>query len=501
MTTRQAPAPAPSTPSAPRRRGLGAAYAWWLASDTASALSTSLAGFAIPLLALGVTGSPAQAGVIGAVGLAVRALATAAGGVLADRHDRLRLMIAGGLIGIVLAVAFTVLTLGPALGFASLLAVNALLAARNGAFGTAASAALKDVVPASALGRAQASNQGRDAVIALGGAPLGGLLLGAGGWLVGAVMILCQLVATIAAGALRALRRRAALPDDAAGPAPESAGPGVPADAAAGHGDPTQAGVTPATPAAGEPEAPGEHAPSGSSSTPRRSARAELAEACAWLWRRPDLRGALLVCTIVNLGFNAVVTTVIYSLQQGGTPPATIGLVSTGIGAGMLAGALAAPFLVAKVPAGLLTGLGLVLVTASTLALPWLHSPAAVGAVLAVGMAGTPALNAALLGYFMVATPSHLMGRATSVLDLFATGAMPLAPLLAGLGLALLGRGPTLLIGAGLCAVSAALALGTRQLRRLPAESGWVAHAAAITASAEPASSTHPAVRPPAAQP
>ena len=491
MTTRQAPAPAPS---APRRRGLGAAYAWWRASDTASALSTSLAGFAIPLLALGVTGSPAQAGVIGAVGLAIRALATAAGGVLADRHDRLRLMIAGGLIGIVLAAAFTVLTLGPARGFASLLAVNALLAARNGAFGTAASAALKDVVPASALGRAQASNQGRDAVIALGGAPLGGLLLGAGGWLVGAVMILCQLVATIAAGALRALRRRAALPDDAAGP-------GVPADAAAGHGDPTQAGVAPATPAAGEPEAPGEHAPSGSSSTPRRSARAELAEAFAWLWRRPDLRGALLVCTIVNLGFNAVVTTVIYSLQQGGTPPATIGLVSTGIGAGMLAGALAAPFLVAKVPAGLLTGLGLVLVTASTLVLPWVHSPAAVGAVLAVGMAGTPALNPALLGYFMVATPSHLMGRATSVLDLFATGAMPLAPLLAGLGLALLGRGPTLLIGAGLCAVSAALALGTRQLRRLPAESGWVAHAEAITASAEPASSTHPAVRPPAAQP
>jgi hypothetical protein len=477
MTLQQPPAdcvpgPAEEPNAAPQpskqatARCLGRAYPWWLASDTATALSTSLAGFAIPLLALAATGSPAQAGVIGAVGLAVRAASTVAGGVLADRRDRTTLMVLGGLLGVVLAAGFTVLALGPALGFASLLLFNALMAARNGAFGTATSAALKDAVPASALGRAQAANQGRDAVIALSGGPLGGMLLAVGGWLVGAVMIACQATATIAALILRSVRRAPASTPDATPAAAKPAGAG-----AAPH---PEAGPAP-------------------DPAPRRraSARAELREAFTWLWGRPDLRGALLVCTIVNLGFNTVVTTVIYSLQQAGTAPATIGLVSTGIGAGMLLGALAGPALVSRVPAGVLTGVGLCLVTAAALLLPLVHHPGAVGAILALGMAGTPALNAALLGYFMVATPSTLIGRATSILELFATGAMPLAPLSAGLGLALIGREATLLCGAALCAVSAALALATPQLRRLPAEARWSAHAAGISGTMTP-----PAARP-----
>jgi hypothetical protein len=89
-----------------------------------------------------------------------------------------------------------------------------------------------------------------------------------------------------------------------------------------------------------------------------------------------------------------------------------------------------------------------------------------------------PALNAGMMGYFMVATPSRLLGRANSAMGVLAMGAMPLAPLIAGFGLAGLGRQGTILICAALCVVAAALAIGNRALRSLPVESRWAAHAA-----------------------
>lgn len=425
-----------------RRPGLGRRYPAWLVSDTATNLSSALTSFALPMLALMITDSPAQAGLIGALGLVARIVTTAMGGVLADRRSRVGLMILGGLCGLVLTLGFTLLALGGALTFATLLITNLLLNARTGLFGPAGSAALKEVVDERAIGRAQAANQGRDAVIALSGAPLGGVLLGVGGWLVGAAMLVCQGLAACFALLLR-------------------------------HTDPAGTRETKPLPPAAIDDArtaPRPHHGSGV---------AELAEAFRWLWSRRDLRGALLVCTIVNLGFNLGITTVLYSLQQEGVPTATIGLVSMGAGAGMLFGALAAPALVSRVPAGLLTVAGLTLGTAAIAALPLQDGAFGASCCLAFGMVATPALNAGLMGYFMVATPAPLMGRANSLLDLFAMGAMPLAPLLAGLGLDLWGRTPTLLLAAALCLVSALLALFTRSLRGLPVESRWAAHAAA----------------------
>lgn len=415
-------------------------YPVWLASDTATECASSLAHFAVPLLALMVTGSPAQAGVIGAAGLIVRLLATLLGGVLADRHDRIRLMIMGGLAGLVTAAGFTLLATAHALTFGVLLAADCLFAIRAGAFGVATQAALKDVVPAAALGRAQAANQGRDAVLALGAAPLGGVLLGVGGWLVGVVMTILQ---AVAAGTAWALRR-------AAGTA---------------------------------------HTTVPTTGLARRSAAREFGEAVRWLLRRPDLRGALLVTTLVNLGFNTVVTTVIYALQQDGTTPTAIGFVSGGLGAGMLVGALAAPWLVSHVRTGVLAPIGLALPVVGCAILPFVQSVPGVAATLALCMIGVPALSAGFLGYFMVATPSHMMGRANSVLDLFASGAMPLSPLIAGIGLSTVGRTATLLIGLALCAISALLAMCTASLRGLPAEAGWSAHGAAAAAESDRLSS------------
>ena len=113
----------------------------------------------LPLLALLITNDPAQAGIIGAAGLVARVLLTLAGGVLADRHRRIVLMLLGSLLGIVLAGAFTLLAIGDALTFTSLLVIDVLLAARSGLFDVAGESALKEIVPEEAMGRAQAANQ------------------------------------------------------------------------------------------------------------------------------------------------------------------------------------------------------------------------------------------------------------------------------------------------------------------------------------------------------
>ncbi|MGS0561931.1 MFS transporter [Microbacterium aurugineum] len=425
-----------TTRTAPHRLWQNTRYLTWLVSDTSKALAAALFGFAIPLLALIVTNDPAQAGIIGGAGMIARLLMTLAGGVLADRHRRIALMLLGSVIGIVLAGGFTLLALGDALTFGSLLVIDVLLAARSGLFDVAGESAIKEIVPDEAMGRAQAANQGRDAALQLAGGPLGGLLLGVGGWLVGVAMTLCHAIAALTAWVLGRQARRAGVVDEGA------------------------AQDDSAAPAARKP-----------------NAWAELREGFRWLFSRPDLRGVLLITTIINLGFNAAITTVIYALQQEGYPEFVIGTLSASIGAVMLVGAACAPMLVPRIRAGVLTIAGLAVVAGGAVALSTVAEPWAIAIVLGASVLLLPSLNAAMLGYFMVATPSALLGRANSAAGVLAMGAMPLAPLVAGFGLAWIGREGTLLICAALCLVSVILAVGNRALRALPVESGWATHA------------------------
>ncbi|KJL25202.1 enterobactin exporter EntS [Microbacterium oxydans] len=454
-----------TTLTEPHRLWRNTRYLTWLASDTSKGLAAALFGFAIPLLALIVTNDPAQAGIIGGVGMAARLLATLAGGVLADRHRRIALMLLGSLIGIVLAGGFTLLALGDALTFTSLLVIDVLLAVRSGLFDVAGESAIKEIVPDDAMGRAQAANQGRDAALQLAGGPLGGLLLGVGGWLVGVVMTLCHVIAAVTAWMLGRQARRAGVvdagenPDDV--PAPRRVEPEHAASAADGLGFGTAPTSTSApTPPAAKPDA-----------------WKELREGFGWLLSRPDLGGVLLITTVINLGFNATITTIIYALQQDGHSELLIGALSASIGAMMLAGAVVAPLLIPRIKAGILTIAGLCVISAGAVVLSLVTDPLIIAVVLGVSVLLVPALNAAMMGYFMVATPSHLLGRANSAAGVLGMGAMPLAPLIAGFGLAWIGREWTILVCAALCLVAVVMAVSNRALRALPVESRWADHA------------------------
>jgi hypothetical protein len=458
-----------TTVTEPHRLWRNTRYLTWLVSDTSKGLAATLFAFAIPLLALIVTNDPAQAGVIGGAGMVARLILTLVGGVLADRHRRILLMLIGSLIGILLAAAFTLLALADALTFGTLLAANVLLAARGGLFDVAGESAIKEIVPDAAMGRAQAANQGRDAALQLAGGPLGGLLLGVGGWLVGVVMTLCHAAAAVTAWMLRRETRRARIADTGADDDTESSEhpvgdgrvtAGLAVDPADGLGLPTESAADAAATAPA-----------------RTSAWAELREAFAWLFSRPDLGGVLIIITIINLGFNAAITTVMYALQQAGYSELLIGSLGAGVGAVMLAGAVVAPLLVPRIRTGVLAIAGLAGGAVGTVVLATVTEPWAIVIVLGASVVLLPALNAGMMGYFMVATPTELLGRANSAAGVLGMGAMPLAPLIAGFGLSWIGREWTILVCAALCLVAVALALGNRALRALPAEAHWAEHA------------------------
>ncbi|BDZ39828.1 MFS transporter [Microbacterium suwonense] len=288
-------------------------------------------------------------------------------------------------------------------------------------------------MPEQMIGRAQAANQGRDAALQLAGGPIGGMLLAAGGWLIGAAMMIGSAVSAVTAWILgrRVGWRR--------------------------------------------PDASQERADA-ASALPANALR-ELREGVSWLFRRPDLSTGTVVATVINLGLNAGTTTMIYAVLQSGYSEAVIGWMMAGSGAAMLIGALLAPTLVPRIGAGMLMILGLLCCTAAVATGVFVESPWGVALLISGAVFLLPALNAAFSGYTMVATPTALIGRVNSVGGVLSMGAMPLSPLIAGFGLAWAGRTPTLIFSFALCAIALIMSVASRPLRSIPAEAGWAEHA------------------------
>ena len=82
-------------------------YRSWFVADTASALGTTIGGFAFTLVAYAVSHDVTTAGMVGTVFALCEGLGTLPGGHLSDRIDRKKLMIVFGLIS---AVTLCVMT-------------------------------------------------------------------------------------------------------------------------------------------------------------------------------------------------------------------------------------------------------------------------------------------------------------------------------------------------------------------------------------------------------
>lgn len=380
--------------------------------QTISTLGTRVTGLAYPLLVLAMTGSPAQAGLVGFAQTLPFLVCYLPAGALVDRWDRKRVMLvadagrAVALGSVVVALAAGRLTL------AQLLVVGFVEGSLYVFFQLAEGAALPHVVARSQLPAAVAQNQARDQGAELAGQPLGGFLFGIGQAVPFLFDAISYLVAFCALLFVRpALQGRR---------------------------------------------------------TARRHLVAEVVEGIRWLWRQRLLRLLVLLIGITNFAFNAMTLALIVRAQQLGASPTVIGLMFGAMGVGAVIGALAAPWLQRRIPARVVM-IGVLWVWAAQFAaLAALPDVVAIGAVLAVSGAIGPLFNVVTTSYRYALAPDRLQARTISAGRLVAWGTIPLAALSAGLLLEAWDAVPTLVLMAVAMVGVSIVATATATIRRAP---------------------------------
>jgi MFS family permease len=390
----------------------------WI-GQTVSELGTRVSVFVFPLITYAVTGSTMLAAVAGALDLLGMALALLPGGLLADRAHRGRVMRTAAGAGVLLYSSLVVAGALGALTVPHLFVVALLTGVAAGVFTPAETSAVRTVVPTEQLPTAFSQQQARQHVANLVGGPLGGLLYAVTRWAPFLFDAVTFAVSWVLLGRIRT----------DLSPAPR---PGA-----------------------------------------RRRAREDLLEGVRFSWQRPFFRTLMFWSFGSNLTINAVFVAAELRLIQAEYPAWSIGLVGTAAGVCGVLGATVAPRIIAALPTGRLT----VLVAWSfvPLLLPmvlWNH-PAVVIAALSVGVFLNPAGNAGIGAYKMAVTPPELVGRTQSVGQLLSWSAMPLAPVVAGALLALVGGPTTMAVLAVLATLVALVPTLARSVRSVPRPEDW----------------------------
>ena len=344
--------------------------------QTLSTIGSESVGIAYPLLVLAVTGSPAQAGIVGFARIVPWALFGFAAGVVADRLNRKRVMIVCDIVRLLAVLALVVMLL---LHHASLWLI-ALVAFVEGSmyifFNIAELGALRSVVPARQLPAAAAAEQARYSTVTLVAPPLGGALFGLGRSLPFIGDVLSYFFSL---GSLLAMR----------------------------------------TPFQEEREQ--DETPMGE----------QLAEGFRWLWGHRFFRACALFFSWSNLIFEAMFLIVIVVGRRQGLSSGQIGLLIATFGVCSLLGSIVAPRIIQIVSmrALVIGGFWLQLGFAAFLLKPSVY-------ILLVGSIPMalfiPVTTAAVIGYRTAVVPDRLTGRVGGVARTIALCTMAFGPLSAG---------------------------------------------------------------------
>jgi MFS family permease len=393
--------------------------------QTISDLGSQVSMFAFPLVTYALTGSAMWAAVVDAAFMIGLCAALLPSGVLADRVDRRLLIRTASGSGALLYASLAVAAYADGLTIPHLAVVALLTGAATGIAGPAEMSAVRSVVPREQLSTALSQSQARQHVGSLLGGPLGGILYGVSRWLPFGFDAI-----TFAAYWLFAGRIRTDLS------APQHEGP-------------------------------------------RRRPHQDVAEGIRFVLSWPYFRALVVWSALVNLLVNAMFFVALLRLIQDGFDPKAIGLVSTAAGIAGIVGAIAAPWIIERMPTGMLV------VTVAWSFVPvvvpmvlWNH-PAVVASALAFGLLLNPAGNAGGQTYRIAHTPAHLQGRAASATSFLATSVMWLAPLLGGVLLERLGGPEAVAVIGVLVALVALIPTLTRSIRSVPRPAVWQAELAA----------------------
>lgn len=383
----------------------------WI-SQVVSTVGTRITAVAYPLLALALTHSPAEAGIVGFAQTLPFLLLYLPAGVVMDRWNRKVIMIVceGGR-----ALALGSIALTTALGSVSLVQL-VIVAFIEGClfvlFDLGEGAALPHLVAEEQLPAALAQNQAKTQGADLAGQPLGGALFSVARQLPFLVDAISYVVSL---GALLLIR-----------------------PAFQGH-----------------------------STRERVRVRAEIAEGLRWVWSNPFLRAAVGLTAGLNFVFNGLTLVLIVRAKDLGASSALIGAMFAFYGAGGLIGSFVAPWVQRRfAPRRVMVSIAWFWVV-QTAVLVLLSNVYALGVAAGLGaLAGAP-FNVVLANHVYRLTPDRLLGRVRSVTKLVAWGSIPLGILVAGFVASALGARQTLLVLAGVMLTVAActtLAPGLRSV-------------------------------------
>src|SRR3954451_18234644 len=387
--------------------------------QTVSELGTRVSMFVFPLVTYTVTGSALLAGIAGGLELLGTALTLLPGGLLADRVHRGRLMRSASGAGVLLYASLVVAGVAWELTVPHLFLVAVLTGACAGVFAPTEMSAVRAVVLTEQLPSALSQQQARQHVASLVGGPLGGALYAITRWLPFLFDALTFAFSWVLLGRIRA----------DLSPAPRTGAP--------------------------------------------RRARTDIAEGIRFAWGRPLFRTLMLWGMCSNLVINALFTAATVRLIQGGFAPWSIGLVETAAGVCGVLGALAAPRIIERTATGVLTVVVAWSFVPLLVPLIFWNNPAVVMVALSTGLFLHPAGNAGMASYKMSVTPPEIVGRVQSTGQFHGWSTMPLAPVVGGGLLALLGGPAAMAALVVLCALVALIPTLSRSVRAVPRPAEW----------------------------
>lgn len=358
-----------------------------------------------PLLALQISGgSPSAVGLASAAAVLPQAVVQLPAGVLVDRWDR-RAVMRWCAVGRILALGAVggTLALG-ALGMGLLLVLIAVEVSLAIVSSLAERAAVRTVVPGEQLPAALSQNEARGRIAGLLGGPAGTVLFT---WIRWSPFLAATLGALVAAVNLRFIR----------------------------------------------PDLRTEH------QGPRRAPHRDLADALRWLLGQPALRAMLPVVTVSTALLQVVMQgLVVILVKEQGLPEATLGLVLGISGCGGLLGALSARRFMARLPLSVLLIGGLTLWAALMTGMAWTRGPVQLGVLFALMNIIGAVFGVATAVYQVTLTPAELQGRVAALSGLVVALGTTAGALCAGKLLESYRGLLSLLVAAGLMAVTAAVA-------------------------------------------
>ncbi|MFB7633432.1 MFS transporter [Streptomyces sp. NPDC056149] len=389
-----------ATARAPAARGLGARYGLLLFAFVVSGLGNWTYRLTLPLMVLELTGSALNTAVVYALEYAPLLLLSLPGGVLADRFDRRRILVAGDLAATALAglLAFVVTS-----GAAPVLVVYVLaflLACVEPLYYPAFQVLVPSLVRDTDLERANAWLQMGDNVMSLAGPAAAGVLIAALGYQ-GAIWTDAATFA-VSALAILALGRR---PGTTRTPAPADAPSAPPPEV---------------RPAADPP--------------PRGTFLGEIRDTLSHICRdnRALLSGAVLFA-VANLGTWMVQANLVYYLRDyHGVTPAGVGVVLAAQGAGAVLGAALCPWIGRRFAPGRVVIAGTVLAGTGIVVLAAVRDVTGI-AVLWALVYGVGIVN--MVSWFVLrqrTVPPELLGRVVATTRMIAFLTIPVASVLGG---------------------------------------------------------------------